>query len=87
MRMHLILMIGFILLQSCSLAQRGMYSSKSKKAIKYYESARTCFNTIDPISGLPGLECALDYVLKAIRKDSNFTEAYSLASNIFIEII
>ncbi len=85
MRLHLILMIGFILLQSCSLAQRGMYSSKSKKAIKYYESARTCFNTIDPISGLPGLECALDYVLKAIRKDSNFTEAYSLASNIFIE--
>ena len=85
MRIHLILMIGFILFQSCSLAQRGMYSSKSKKAIKYYESARTCFNTIDPISGLPGLECALDYVLKAIRKDSNFTEAYSLASNIFIE--
>lgn len=85
MRIVIFSIITLLFMSSCGTAQKGMYSSKSKKAIKYYESARTCFNTIDPLTGLPGLECAQQYVLKAIAKDSNFTEAYSLASNIFIE--
>ena len=85
MRRVLIFLLPIIFISSCSVAQKGMYSSKSKKAIKAYESARTCFNTIDPITGKAGLECAEQYVLKALHKDTSFTEAYSLASNIYVE--
>ena len=87
MKQLLIFLCGVVLFSSCSVAQKGMtYSSNSKKAIKAYESARTCFNTIDPYTGKPGLECAESYVLKALGKDSTFTEAYSLASNVYVEI-
>ena len=60
------------------------YSTKNKKAIKFYESALTCFNTIDPKTGEPELECAENFVIKALAKDSIFSEALSLASNIYI---
>ena len=64
MRLHLILMIGFILLQSCSLAQRGMYSSKSKKAIKYYESAREQISHVfDSVTSRPKIQLASEVML------------------------
>ncbi len=85
MKYFLIFLYSVILLSSCSVAQKG-YSSDSKKAIKAFETARTCFNTIDLQTGKPGLECAESYVMKALEKDSTFSEAYSLASNIYVEI-
>ena len=85
MRLLFLLVLFSFMLTSCGSAQKGMYSSKSKKAIKFYESARTCFNALDPLTGIPALDCAEEYVLKALTKDSLFTEAYSLASNISIE--
>ena len=85
MRIYFLLVLFSFLMSSCSTAQKGMYSSKSKKAIKFYESARTCFNTVDPLTGSPALDCAEEFVLKALAKDSLFSEAYSLASNIKIE--
>lgn len=85
MKQSLIFLCCIVLFCSCSVAQKGMYSTKSKKAIKAYESAKTCFNNIDPVTGKPGLECAESYILKALSKDSLFTEAYALASNICVE--
>ena len=85
MKQFLIFLSYVLLFTSCSVAQKGMYSSKSKKAIKAYESAKTCFNNIDPLTGKPALECAESYIIKSLTKDSLFTEAYSLASNIYVE--
>ncbi len=85
MRLLMLLSLFSLLSASCGTAQKGLYSTKSKKAIKYYQAAKTCFNTIDPNTGSPGLACAEEYILKALDKDSLFTEAYSLASNVYIE--
>ena len=72
-------------INSCSISQNMGYSIKNKKAIKFYESALTCFNTIDSKTGRPDLECAENFVIKALAKDSIFSEALSLASNIYIK--
>ena len=40
-------------INSCSISQNMGYSIKNKKAIKFYESALTCFNTIDSKTGKP----------------------------------
>jgi len=81
-----IITLFFISITSCSVAQPGMkYTTENKKAIKYYEQARTCFNNVDPLTGKRALECAIDYSEKALEKDPNFTEAYALISNSYIE--
>ena len=66
-------------------AQSAFYTTSSKKAIKLYEKALTCFNTIDPISGKGNLICAEELLEKVFTKDSLFGEAYSLAAKICIE--
>jgi len=76
------------LVTSCSVAQYGgggRYSTSSKKAIKLYEAGRACFNNMDPRTGRRALGCAEDNLLKAIEKAPEFTEAYSLLSNVFVE--
>ena len=75
----------FILLSSCSVAQPGRYSSSSKKAIKSYEKGRACFNNISHITGKGDLACAEEELKKALDKDPQFTEAYSLLSNVYVE--
>ena len=70
---------------SCSVAQTRLYSSTNKKAIKNYEKALMCFNTINPVSGKGDLKGAEQYLKKAIGKDSTFHEAYSLYSNVALE--
>lgn len=79
-----ILLIFLIIFQNNS-AQSAFYTSSSKKAIKLYEKALTCFNTIDPISGKGDLTCAEELLEKVFAKDSLFGEAYSLAAKIYIE--
>ncbi len=80
-----VLLILLSTFQSCFVAQRSFYTTKSKKAIKYYEKALNCFNTIDHVSAKPDLIGAETYINKAIIKDSFFGEAYGLASKISIE--
>lgn len=75
----------FFLITGCSSAQKAFYSSNDKKAIKAYEGALVCFNTIDPITGLPNVPCVESLLDKALKRDSTFVEAYSLASNMSVE--
>jgi outer membrane protein OmpA-like peptidoglycan-associated protein len=84
-KIYLLLISLLTLISSCSVAQPGRYSSSSKKAIKLYESGRSCFNEIDPKTGQRSLECAETELLKAIDKDPAFSEAYSLLSNVYVE--
>ena len=74
-----------LLLTSCTVGQSALYSTANKKAIKYYEKALKCFNTIDPVSGRADLEGAEQYLTKSLQKDTMFSEAYGLVSQVFIE--
>lgn len=76
---------AMILLVNCSVAQPGRYTSSDKKAIKYYEAARMCFNDIDPTTGKRSLDCAEESLLKALDRDPEFVEAHTLLSNVYIE--
>lgn len=76
----------FISITSCSVAQPGMkYTTSDKKAIKLYEEARKCFNYMDPTTGKRLLDCAIENGEKALARDPNFSEAYSLLSNVYVE--
>lgn len=72
-------------LVNCSVAQPGHYTSSDKKAIKYYEAGRTCFNNVSPQTGKRDLDCAEESLLKALERDPEFIEAHSLLSNVYIE--
>ena len=75
----------FLITFQIAYAQSAFYTSSSKKAIKLYEKALTCFNSIDSITGKGNLICAEDLLEKVFAKDSLFGEAYSLAAKICIE--
>lgn len=83
----LIFMIVMLTFTSCKvIAQPGMsYSTDSKKAIKLYEAAMVCYRDISPVTGRRNLSCAEENAKKALGKDSSFTEAYSILSQISIE--
>lgn len=75
-----------LFLANCSVAQpAGYYGSSDKKAIKYYEEARTCFNNISHITGQRDLNCAEEALTKALERDPEFIEAHTLLSNVYIE--
>ena len=59
------------LLASTPVLMGQYYSSGSKKAIKRFEEARDCLAQRDP-------SCAEEALLKAIRADRDFMEAYQL---------
>ncbi|MBL4705812.1 MAG: hypothetical protein JKY54_14900 [Flavobacteriales bacterium] len=65
MRIQLSILTLFILLCSCTVAQPGRYNTESKKAIKLYEEANSCFKVIDPMTGR---RSALDCAEKCIGK-------------------
>ncbi len=72
---------------SCSVAQPGGgYTTTSKKAIKLYETARGCFNEVDPYTGRRNLSCAESNAKNALEKAPEFVEAMTLLSNIYIEM-
>ena len=68
--------IWFILLLAFTPGLMGQYySSASKKAIKRFEEARACFSQGD-------LSCAEEALLRAIKADKNFIEAYQLMAQL-----
>ncbi len=71
------LIISLLALATCSMAQQ--YSSDSKKAIKRFEEARALFQARDDA----GAEQAL---LKAIKADRQFVEAYQLLAQISYDL-
>ena len=82
---YILIFLLFCQFSSCTVAQTRLYSSTNKKAIKNYEKALMCFNTINHASGKGDLKGAEQYLKKAIGKDSSFHEAYSLYSNVALE--
>jgi outer membrane protein OmpA-like peptidoglycan-associated protein/Tol biopolymer transport system component len=69
-----------LLLVFCSLTAFSQisYSTKSKRAIKYFEMARRSYNSMN-------YNDALMYLDKAKKIDKKFVEAYLLAANIYEE--
>jgi flagellar motor protein MotB/tetratricopeptide (TPR) repeat protein len=70
---HIGLLLLLLTLASHSLAQN--YSTSSKKAIKRFEEARSCFELMDDA-------CVEEALLKAIKADPGFVEAYQLMAQL-----
>lgn len=75
----LILSVGFFGFSGC--AQSGhFYSSKSKKAIKYFELGKNApSESIDHTTGGPNFRAGLSYFDKALEQDPDFWEAHMFA--------
>jgi len=69
---HIWLLVFLIALPQ---VQGQYYSSGSKKAIKRFQEARRCFETGD-------LSCTEEFLLKTIRADKQFIEAYQLLAQV-----
>ena len=69
---HIWLLVFLILLPQ---VQGQYYSSGSKKAIKRFQEARRCFETGD-------LSCTEEALLKTIKADKQFIEAYQMLAQI-----
>jgi outer membrane protein OmpA-like peptidoglycan-associated protein/Tol biopolymer transport system component len=80
----LLLIISFFLFISYS-GQSALYSSYNKKAIKLYEKAIVCYRDISPLNGKGNLNGAEEYLLKSLLKDSTFSEAYLLLSQVKVD--
>lgn len=81
----LLFVISFFLLNPFY-GQSALYSSYNKKAIKLYEKAIECYQDISPLSGRGNLKGAEEYLLKSLAKDSTFSEAYILLSQVKVKM-
>lgn len=81
----ILFVISFFLLNSYS-SQSALYSSYNKKAIKLYEKAIECYQDISPLNGRGNLKGAEEYLLKSLAKDSIFSEAYILLSQVKVKM-
>ena len=81
----LLFVISFFLLNPFY-CQSALYSSYNKKAIKLYEKAIECYQDISPFSGRGNLKGAEEYLLKSLAKDSTFSEAYILLSQVKVKM-
>lgn len=72
-----------LLFASCATAQMG-YGTKSKKAIKLLEEARTApQDNFDVKRGRPNYQSGIDLLKKALDKDNNFLEAHQLIGEFY----
>lgn len=86
MRNVLLLTSFFFLFLGCSTAQFP-YSTSNKKAIHYFElGEKAPKELMDPMTGAYDFFSGIDYLNKALEKDSNFWEAHLLSAE-FNEII
>jgi len=70
---------GLILLLALTTGLMGQYySSDSKKAIKRFKEARTCLEQLDNA-------CVEESLLKAIKADNQFIEAYQMLAQLCYE--
>ncbi len=81
----LLVIISFFLLNFYA-SQSALYSSYNKKAIKLYEKAIACYQDISPLNGRGNLKGAEEYLLKSLAKDSTFSEAYILLSQVKVKM-
>ncbi len=54
------------------------YSSSSKKAVKRFKQARACYELLDNA-------CVEEMLLKAIKADAEFIEAYQMLSQLYYD--
>jgi outer membrane protein OmpA-like peptidoglycan-associated protein/Tol biopolymer transport system component len=77
--LHAFLMLFMLLSSACSTAQMA-YSTKDKKAIKFFEEGQKAPNlALDQRTGRPDYASGLAFMKKAIERDPNFWEAYVFA--------
>ncbi|MCH2223843.1 MAG: OmpA family protein [Crocinitomicaceae bacterium] len=73
---YLLFSLSLVLFASCAVSQ-GKYSTKNKKAIKYYTAGLQAPNqSIDHTTHLPNFKAGLELMSKALEKDPNFWEAH-----------
>ncbi len=71
-----------LLFTNCGTAQEG-YSTKNKKAIKYFEEGQQAPQAQkDPRTGTMNFKAGLDLIEKAIEQDENFWEAYLIGAEL-----
>ncbi len=79
MRLRIIILTfvtyGF-LMSSCVAQNHGIYATDSKKAVKFFKSALDFYK-------IGKKDIAVDYLNKALKKDSNFVDAYLLLGDIY----
>lgn len=67
-----------VLFIGCAEAQMG-YSTKDKKAIKFFESGKSAPNEEREEGAMkPNYQAGIDYMIKALDRDENFIEAHLL---------
>jgi hypothetical protein len=76
-----ILLLGMTLLFAFVGSCQMTYSTKNKKAIKYFEEGMKKEFELDPKSRMPNYRGAIEMFEKAIEKDPNFIEAYGMGIN------
>ncbi len=75
----LIIFISLVLSVSCVAQNRGNYATKSKKAIKLFNNALDFYKV-----GKTGY--TIQYLNRALEKDSNFLDAYLLLGDVYADL-
>lgn len=76
---YLIFFLSIFFIHSMSIAQYH-YSTKNKKAIKFFEKGQKAPNeSLDPVSHSPNYKLGLSYFNQALKKDPLFWEAHVFA--------
>ncbi|MEZ4936482.1 MAG: OmpA family protein [Crocinitomicaceae bacterium] len=81
-----ILILGIALFISVFGSSQMNYSTKNKKAIKYFEEGMKKEMELDPSSNRPNYRGGIELFQKAIEKDPNFIEAYGMCMNFYEKI-
>ncbi len=81
---HLLLLL-WLFIPSCTLAQQ-QYTSSKKKAIKAYQEGEKCYNDFNPRTGKPDYAGAEKNFKQAIKIDPQFIEAYIFLGQIYAEM-
>lgn len=77
--MKIVLVLSFVVGTFMVSAQSYNFSTKSKKALKFYKEAESEYKLLNN-------DAALVYLEKAIKKDENFIEAWLLLGDIYTDL-
>lgn len=81
---YLVIILQFIVFASCSVAQY-QYSTKSKKAIEFFEEGMKVSSTRRLDNGAMNYQGGIDLMLKAIEKDPSFWEAHLFCAELYLD--
>ena len=83
-KIPLLFIFSVFLFTGCANAQQAGYSTKNKKAIKWYEEARQAPRKgIDERTGRPDYESGIRLLNRAIDRDNEFLEAHQLIGEFY----